>query len=230
MASGSEVSVPLGKVKLWDLRGPDNSLITWDLLPEGLSTFDCHPTTAVFAVTSAISPRAWRSQRVKVQSLKEDVTVSSFGVSTGLTAPPSRGLLSSFIPRSNSLAFHPLEMLYGLYEGPVLFICTIDTEEWQEDNWYNLGVNGDNLPDLALDPDNNNDDLEEGGQILYTVFAPAKEVRAEEIHIGSTVSQQLIEAFTPNSVSAQTSVPPWTVDFLDVFEKEVFSSLLEHRT
>jgi hypothetical protein len=118
-------------------------------------------------------------------------------------------------------------ILWQLYEGPVLFICTIDTEEWQEDNWYNLGVNGDNLPDLAPDPDNNNDNLEEGGQILYTVFAPAKEVQAEEIHIGSTVSQQLVEAFTQNSVSAQT---PWAVDFLDVFEKEVFSSLLEHQT
>jgi hypothetical protein len=46
----------------------------------------------------------------------------------------------------------------------------------------------DNLPNLCLDSeDNNNDDeLEEGDCILYTVFTPAKEIRA-----GSTVSQRL---------------------------------------
>ncbi|KAJ6541734.1 hypothetical protein B0H19DRAFT_1174442 [Mycena capillaripes] len=104
-----------GKVKLWDLRVPDSSL-TWDLLPDGLSAFDCHPTTGVFAVTSAISPRSWKTQRVKIHSLKQDTTLSSFGVTTGLTAPLPRGLLSSFIPRSTSLAFHPLEMLYGVGE------------------------------------------------------------------------------------------------------------------
>ncbi|KAF7347293.1 Target of rapamycin complex 1 subunit mip1 [Mycena venus] len=105
-----------GKVKLWDLRGPDSCAQTWDLLPDGLSAFDCHPTTGVFAATSAISPRAWKSQRVTVQSLKEDATLSSFNVSTGLTAPLPRGLLSSFVRRPSSLAFHPLEMLYGVGE------------------------------------------------------------------------------------------------------------------
>ncbi|KAF7337789.1 Target of rapamycin complex 1 subunit mip1 [Mycena sanguinolenta] len=104
-----------GKVKLWDWRGADNSAMTWDLLSDGLSSFDCHPITGVFAVTSTISSRAWKSQRVMVHSLKENRTVSSFGVSTGLMAPLPRGLSSSF-PRSNSLAFHPLEMLYGVGE------------------------------------------------------------------------------------------------------------------
>ncbi|KAK7063677.1 target of rapamycin complex 1 subunit mip1 [Favolaschia claudopus] len=107
-----------GKVKLWDYRGAvDSSLMTWDLLPDGLSTFDCHPTTGVFAVASAISPRTWKSQRIKVQSLKQaDTTLSNFGISTGLLSPPSRGLMSSFTTRSSTLAFHPLEMLYGVGE------------------------------------------------------------------------------------------------------------------
>ncbi|KAJ6454525.1 raptor N-terminal caspase like domain-containing protein [Mycena vitilis] len=107
-----------GLVKLWDLRAPDSAM-TWNLFSDGqgLSAFDCHPTTGVFAATSAISPRSWKTQRVKVHSLKlPTAPLCSYTISTGLTAPLSRGLLSSFIPRSSSLAFHPLEMLYGIGE------------------------------------------------------------------------------------------------------------------
>lgn len=38
-----------GEVKLWDLRGPDVAQETWDLFPGGLSAFDVHPQTGVFA-------------------------------------------------------------------------------------------------------------------------------------------------------------------------------------
>ncbi|KAJ6604969.1 hypothetical protein B0H10DRAFT_2077476 [Mycena sp. CBHHK59/15] len=105
-----------GKVKLWDLRGADVAAMTWDVQPRGLSAFDCHPTTGVFAATSAISQTNWRSQRITLQALKRNMTVSSFSVSTGLTAQPSRALVCPFIPRSSSLVFHPMEMLYGLGE------------------------------------------------------------------------------------------------------------------
>ncbi|KAJ7699184.1 raptor N-terminal caspase like domain-containing protein [Mycena metata] len=106
-----------GSVKLWDLRAGLESSMSWDLMPEGLSAFDCHPTTGVFAATSAVgTQRGWKSQRVVVQSLKRDETISNFHVSTGLLAPLTRGLLSPFIPRMTSFAFHPMEMLYGVGE------------------------------------------------------------------------------------------------------------------
>ena len=38
-----------GEVKLWDIRGGDAPLQTWDLFPHGLSTFDVHEQTEVFA-------------------------------------------------------------------------------------------------------------------------------------------------------------------------------------
>ncbi|KAJ7715065.1 hypothetical protein B0H16DRAFT_1806526 [Mycena metata] len=106
-----------GSVKLWDLRAGLESSMSWDLMPEGLSAFDCHPTTGVFAATSAVgTQRGWKLQRVVVQSLKRDETISNFHVSTGLLAPLTRGLLSPFIPRMTSFAFHPMEMLYGVGE------------------------------------------------------------------------------------------------------------------
>ncbi|RDB29372.1 Target of rapamycin complex 1 subunit mip1 [Hypsizygus marmoreus] len=105
-----------GQVKLWDLRGSDNAIETLDILPKGLSAFDVHSTSGVFAATSAINPTYWRSQRTIVHSLTEHATLSAFSVSTGLSVPPSRALPSPFIPRSSSLVFHPTEMLYGLGE------------------------------------------------------------------------------------------------------------------
>lgn len=46
----SNVSASLdGGVKLWDVRGADVAAKTWDLHPSGLSAFDVHPQTPVFA-------------------------------------------------------------------------------------------------------------------------------------------------------------------------------------
>ncbi|KAF7307461.1 Mip1 [Mycena indigotica] len=112
-----------GKVKLWDYRGkPEhiaalnvNSLASWDVHHDGIAAFDVHPTAGVFAASSAINARSWRSQRVTVQSLDMDfVSASTTSVSSGLGFPPSRTFPSPFIPRLSSLKFHPLELLYGV--------------------------------------------------------------------------------------------------------------------
>ncbi|KAH0591317.1 hypothetical protein H2248_001400 [Termitomyces sp. 'cryptogamus'] len=105
-----------GQVKLWDLRGSDDAVETIDLLPDGLSAFDVHPASAVFAVTSAINPTQWRSQQIVVHSLSRNKNLSDHTTATGLSSPPSRALPSTFIPRLSSLVFHPTEMLYGIGE------------------------------------------------------------------------------------------------------------------
>lgn len=102
-----------GQVKLWDLRGSDSPTQSWHVHQQGLSAFDVHPHSSVFAATSAISPAYWRSQRTIVQPLDKPTPLSAFNISTGLTSHP-RSLPSPFIPRSSSLVFHPTEMLYGL--------------------------------------------------------------------------------------------------------------------
>ena len=38
-----------GEVKLWDIRGGDTPMHTWDMFPHGLSAFDVHEQTEVFA-------------------------------------------------------------------------------------------------------------------------------------------------------------------------------------
>lgn len=38
-----------GEVKLWDFRGPDRAVETWDLFPGGLAAFDVHSQGGVFA-------------------------------------------------------------------------------------------------------------------------------------------------------------------------------------
>lgn len=38
-----------GQVKIWDLRGSDNAVKTWELHANGLSAFDVHPSAGVFA-------------------------------------------------------------------------------------------------------------------------------------------------------------------------------------
>lgn len=40
--------------------------------------------------------------------------LSAFNVATGLTSFPMCPLPSPFIPRSSSLVFHPMEMIYAL--------------------------------------------------------------------------------------------------------------------
>jgi hypothetical protein len=62
--------------------------------------------------TSCITPVSWRTQRVLVRSVISDL--SAFNVATGLTSFPMRPMPSPFIPRSSSLVFHPLEMVYAL--------------------------------------------------------------------------------------------------------------------
>ncbi|KAF9011295.1 hypothetical protein BDQ17DRAFT_1387682 [Cyathus striatus] len=105
-----------GQVKLWDIRGSDSAVKTWDMHTGGLAAFDVHPLSGVFAATSAITPANWRTQRTVVQSLSKTNPLSSFNISTGLNTPPTRMLPSPFIPRSSSLVFHPIEMLYALGE------------------------------------------------------------------------------------------------------------------
>lgn len=38
-----------GEVKLFDIRGPLAPVQTWDMYPQGLSAFDVHELTGVFA-------------------------------------------------------------------------------------------------------------------------------------------------------------------------------------
>jgi hypothetical protein len=38
-----------GEVKLWDIRGSDRALETWDAFPGGLAAFDVHEQCGVFA-------------------------------------------------------------------------------------------------------------------------------------------------------------------------------------
>jgi len=100
-----------GEVRLWDIRRSDG-LQVWDIFPQGLSAFDVHETTGVFAATSSVSPTNWRAQRTVVHSLTREAAVSALSI--GLVNPPSRSPPSPFIPRYNSLAFHPREMVYAV--------------------------------------------------------------------------------------------------------------------
>ncbi|KAK7466385.1 Target of rapamycin complex 1 subunit kog1 [Stygiomarasmius scandens] len=105
-----------GEVKLWDTRSPISSLQTWRFMPSGLSAFDVHSNTEVFAGTSALSSSNWKTQRLYVHSLLADKPLIKTNVSTGLTMAPVRLHVSSHIPRATSLAFHPTEMLFGVGE------------------------------------------------------------------------------------------------------------------
>jgi hypothetical protein len=99
-------------------------------------------------------------------------------------------------------------ILQQLREGPTPSICAVDSEEWSGDDGYDPADNND-LPDLTPDSEDydDNGELEAGDRILYTVFAPAEEIRA-----GSTVSQCLTEAHVWNSALAGTEVPSWAAD------------------
>ena len=119
-----------GEVKLGDIRGGDNPAQTWDMFPSGLSAFDVHEQTEVFAAyvmiraplssiltssyphrTSSLSASNWRAQRTEVQSLETRRGLGS--LTTGLSIPPPRDNVTPFTPRTSSLAFHPREMVYG---------------------------------------------------------------------------------------------------------------------
>ncbi|EGO19096.1 hypothetical protein SERLADRAFT_454001 [Serpula lacrymans var. lacrymans S7.9] len=105
-----------GEVKFWDLRGSDRAVQTWDLHPGGLSSFDMHSSAGVLATTSALTPTHWRHQSLMVHSLlRPSPPLSMLQLPTGLTSYNPRGP-SPFIPRSTSLTFHPMEMLYAAGE------------------------------------------------------------------------------------------------------------------
>jgi hypothetical protein len=89
------------------------------------------------------------------------------------------------VQRNEKLA---ASILQQLREGPTPSICAIDSEEWHGDDEYDP-ADDDDLPGLCPDSEDDEDDLEEGDRILYTVFAPV-----EEIHAGSTVSQHLVDS------------------------------------
>ncbi|TCD64747.1 hypothetical protein EIP91_003669 [Steccherinum ochraceum] len=100
-----------GEVRVWDLRKSE-SVKKWEI-HQGLSVFDIHEQTGIFAVSSAISPTNYRTQRTMLYPLSNYTsTVSS--LSTSLVNPPPREFPSTFIPRYNSLAFHPREMIYAV--------------------------------------------------------------------------------------------------------------------
>ncbi|TFY55214.1 hypothetical protein EVJ58_g8388 [Rhodofomes roseus] len=108
-----------GEIKLWDIRGDDRALQSWDTYPQGLSAFDVHEQTEVFATTSSLVPSNWRTQRTSVHSFARQSPLST--LTTGLTVPPPRDSYLPFITRSSSLVFHPKEMVYavGHWDGCV---------------------------------------------------------------------------------------------------------------
>ncbi|KAI0770609.1 raptor N-terminal caspase like domain-containing protein [Fomes fomentarius] len=108
-----------GEVKLWDIRGGDAPLHAWDLFPQGLSSFDVHEQTTVFAATSSLNPSNWRSQRTKVCLLDSTRAIGSLAAS--LSSPPLCENLTLFTPKTGSLTFHPWEMVYGVgfWDGTV---------------------------------------------------------------------------------------------------------------
>lgn len=85
--------------------------------------FSCHQffkqTYALCLIsTSALTPQHWRDQRTVVQSLSRATPLSNFTVPSGISGLPhcaqGGGGPSPYIPRLTSLAFHPMEMLYGV--------------------------------------------------------------------------------------------------------------------
>ncbi|KAJ3832080.1 hypothetical protein F5878DRAFT_548648, partial [Lentinula raphanica] len=130
-----------GEVKLWDIRGrTDKVVTTWNLMQDvGLSAFDVHSTAEVFAgwafllrilesersvltsshSSSAITNTRYRSQRLSFRSLvaEHDEPLSQYNISTGLVTAPVKLNPSPYIPRASSFVFHPTEMLCGVGES-----------------------------------------------------------------------------------------------------------------
>jgi hypothetical protein len=123
------------------------------------------------------------------------------------------------VQRNEKLA---TSILWQLREGLSPSICAVDSEEWHRDEGYNP-ADGNNLPGLSLDSDDDSDNKDE----LEEVFAPVEEIRAGST--GSTILQCLAEAHARNSMPARTKVLPWAADFSDVFNRESFDSLPERR-
>lgn len=121
-----------GDIKLWDIRGNDREIRTWEPFPQGLSSFDVHPQTGVFAAwviwlrwsqivlmdmghrTSSLSTTNWRMQRTVVHSLTRSDSEPLNTVPSIITFPPSRESLTALAPLSSSLSFHPREMVFAM--------------------------------------------------------------------------------------------------------------------
>ena len=69
--------------------------------------------------------------------------------------------------------------------------------------------------------------MEDGDCLFCTQFTPA-----EEICAGSTISQRLAKAFARNSAlrSVSSDLPDWVHKYEDVFNKESFDFLPDHRS
>lgn len=104
-----------GEVRLWDARSSDRAIQAWDPHPAGLSCFDVHPQTGLFATTSAIMPTNWRHQRLTIHSISDPTfsALTTLSLPTGLSVYPTRPP-SPYIPRFTSLSFHPMEMLCAI--------------------------------------------------------------------------------------------------------------------
>lgn len=62
-----------GQVKIWDLRGSDNAVKTWELHANGLSAFDVHPSAGVFAswvtpVSIQVNTRIWTTWQIFIDN------------------------------------------------------------------------------------------------------------------------------------------------------------------
>ncbi|KAI0756148.1 hypothetical protein C8Q80DRAFT_1115762 [Daedaleopsis nitida] len=120
MQAGQFLSGSLdGEVKLWDIRGGDAPMQTWEMFRNGLSSFDVHEQTEVFAATSSLTVSNWRSQRSEVRSLASRRELGS--LTATLSIPPPRESMTPFMSKTSSLAFHPREMVYGVgfWDGTV---------------------------------------------------------------------------------------------------------------
>ncbi|KAH8822774.1 hypothetical protein DL96DRAFT_1619182 [Flagelloscypha sp. PMI_526] len=89
-----------GSVKLWDLRSTNKPYFSsiWEPFG-GLSAFDVHPQAPIMAASSPVTPTSYRSQRAIVRPVGREDVLSSYPISTGLTAPPQ---VVSFPPYQSS--------------------------------------------------------------------------------------------------------------------------------
>ncbi|KZS92589.1 hypothetical protein SISNIDRAFT_486598 [Sistotremastrum niveocremeum HHB9708] len=101
-----------GEVRLWDIRGANSSIYDWHLHPNGLSAFDMHDQTRVFAASSAITSNNWRSQTINIHSLRPNPhELTTMRLPTNLQHAPQRQFPSNYVASQSSLVFHPNEML-----------------------------------------------------------------------------------------------------------------------
>lgn len=97
---------------------------------QGLFPVLSHEKSCVhaFTRTSSLTPTNYRGQRITIRSLKNLTSspLSDWSIPTGIAGVP-RALPSPYIPRYSSLAFHPIELLYGvgLPDGTRRHSCSV---------------------------------------------------------------------------------------------------------